>query len=199
MFEFADPVLAHGTANANGGEGGSTAVLRPNPARTMSDKKDPLRNHELNRRSANITQRSASSIKRYARSLGITDSRGGRHWRGDDDYSLAMRILAGVEALASGSFTTAEPVLAECRALVMEHMRQQTQAELQGRLDECERLRVERLAAFEHARNEEFASAQRWEEAQGAVDDAHVALAEVHTEIAAIRRVLREKRRGEHR
>lgn len=206
MIQFADSTVAvpaagshvtH-TANANGGVVVSTARKQEKRAQMSHDRIDPMRLAELMRRASEATKRDAPGpAKRYARVVGIEESRARRHKRGDDPYTPGVKLLGYIEALARGDHTTAAATLAEAYAVYVEAMQDRPIPELEARLRECQRQRIDRQAALQRAEIEEFAALERWKAESVYVDDARIALAEVDTEITAIRRVLRDRMRGD--
>ncbi len=153
---------------------------------------DPLRLAALMERAAAATQRAApGKQKRYALALGISDSRASRHMRSDDPYSPAVRLLAAVDALASGDGTSAFAFLAEAYATAMEALSKRTTADLIARLREYGRRRIDAEANLQRALADEYERGSLY--GSEAVDAARIALAEIDIELSVTRRILRER------
>lgn len=165
---------------------GDVAVMSEN------DHTDPVRLAELMRLAADATRRAAPGpAKRYARALGVSPSRASRHLSGDDPYTPAVKLLSAVEALASGQYTSALPLLMEAFAVALETLNRRATPDLENHLRELLRRRVEKKAALDAARVDEFE--------RGAVyggeesDKAAISVAEIDVEIVGVRRILRER------
>lgn len=208
MIQFADSTLAVSRSAGAHVTHATTVTVPPSQVphekqeigRNMSHPHDPIRLAELMRRASEAVKRDAPGpAKRYARAVGVEESRARRHKRSDDPYTPGVRMLAYVDALSRGDHTTAAAALAEAYAVYVEAMQDRPTQELEARLRECDRARIERQAALDHARTEEFAAHERWTLESANVDDARIALAEVDVEITAIRRELRDRAQREDR
>ncbi len=188
MLELAPTVLSH-AGHANGRVRRSPATLGRKCAEMAQD---PIRLAELIQRAAEAARRGAPGPqKQYANALGISTSRASRHLNGDDPYSPCVRLLSVVEALASGDYTSAVPLLLEAYGVAMEALNRRSTEDLEARLRELQRRRVEAQATLDRARLEEYARAVNYGAA--AVDNAMLAVAELDVELVAIRRILRER------